>query len=56
VRGVQVLTYVERPELASRIDEIGEVWPAFLHHAEVTLLHWAKLRYVEPNLWMRHAV
>jgi GNAT superfamily N-acetyltransferase len=41
---VQVFTYPERPDLVARIAEIGEVWPQFLHHADVTLLHWAKLR------------
>ncbi len=41
---VQVFTYAERPDLIPRIAEIGEVWPEFLHHADVTLLHWAKLR------------
>ena len=41
---MQVFTYAERPDLAARTDEIGEVWPEFIHHADVTLLHWAKLR------------
>jgi GNAT superfamily N-acetyltransferase len=41
---MQVVTYVERPDLVPRIAEIGEVWPEFLHHANVPGLHWAKLR------------
>jgi GNAT superfamily N-acetyltransferase len=41
---MQVFTYTERPDLAGRISEIGEVWPEFLHHADLAELHWAKLR------------
>ncbi|HEY7604336.1 MAG TPA: hypothetical protein VH760_08730 [Gaiellaceae bacterium] len=41
---MQIVTYEERPDLVPRIEEIGEVWPEFLHHANVPGLHWAKLR------------
>jgi GNAT superfamily N-acetyltransferase len=41
---VQVFTYTERPDLAARTDEIAEVWPEFIHHANTTVAHWAKLR------------
>ena len=41
---MQVFTYSERPDLVERISEIDEVWPEFLYHADVPLLHWAKLR------------
>jgi hypothetical protein len=41
---VQAFTYLERPDLVDRLSEIGEVWPEFLHHADVPLFHWAKLR------------
>lgn len=41
---MQVCTYLDRPDLVERISEIGEVWPEFLHHADVPRLHWAKLR------------
>jgi GNAT superfamily N-acetyltransferase len=41
---VQVLTYAERPDLVERIGEIADVFPEFLHHADLAELHWAKLR------------
>lgn len=41
---MQVVTYAERPDLVARIDEIDPVFAEFLHHADVTDLHWAKLR------------
>jgi GNAT superfamily N-acetyltransferase len=41
---VQVFTYADRPDLVERVSEIDEVWPEFLHHADVPLLHWANLR------------
>jgi len=47
---VQVFTYAERPDLVARIDEIHPVFAEFLHHADVTLLHWAKLRDELPEL------
>lgn len=47
---MQVFTHAERPDLVERISEIGDVWPQFLHYADVTLVHWAKLTEVYPEL------
>ena len=47
---MQVYTYLERPDLVQRIGEIDDVWPEFIHNADVTVLHWAKLRDEYPEL------
>jgi len=47
---VQVFTYAERPDLADRTDEIGDVFPEFIHHADVTVVHWHRLRAELPEL------
>lgn len=47
---MQVFRYSERPDLVERIGEIDDVFPEFLHHADVTDLHWAKLRDELPEL------
>jgi hypothetical protein len=49
-RTVQVFTYAERPDLADRTDEIGDPWPEFIHHADVTVVHWHRLREELPEL------
>src|SRR3954468_2507582 len=33
-----------------RTGEIGDLWPEFIHHADVTLLHWEKLSEELPEL------
>jgi GNAT superfamily N-acetyltransferase len=38
-----VAPYTERPDLAERTDEIGDVWPEFVHHARLNR-HWHRLR------------
>ena len=48
-RTVQVFTYAERPDLADRTDEIGDVFPEFIHHADVTVVHWHRLREELPS-------
>ncbi|HSS73526.1 MAG TPA: hypothetical protein VLK53_08165 [Gaiellaceae bacterium] len=40
---MQVFTYAERPDLSGRTDEIGEVFPEFIHHGDVTVVHWHRL-------------
>jgi len=40
---VLVASYTERPDLAERTDEIGDVWPEFVHHARLNR-HWHRLR------------
>jgi hypothetical protein len=40
---VQVFTYAERPDLAERTGEVGNPWPEFILHADVTVVHWRKL-------------
>jgi len=47
---VQVFTYAERPDLADRGDEVGDVFPEFLYHGDVTNLHWGRLREDLPEL------
>ncbi len=47
---MQVFSYAERPDLAARLDEVDDVFPEFIHHADVTDLHWAKLRAEFPEL------
>lgn len=47
---MEVVTYAERPDLVARIDEIGDVFPEFIHHADVTDLHWVRLREEFPEL------
>jgi hypothetical protein len=49
-RTVQVFTYAERPDLADRAGEVGDPWPEFIHHADVTVLHWHRLREELPDL------
>jgi GNAT superfamily N-acetyltransferase len=49
-RTVQVFTYAERPDLADRIDEIGAAFPEFIYHADVTVVHWHRLRQELPEL------
>ena len=39
----KVFTVADRPELADRLDELGEVWPAFLTHDEVVNSRWGDL-------------
>lgn len=46
---MQVFTYAERPDLSDRVDEVADPWPEFIHHADVTQLHWAKLRAELPD-------
>jgi GNAT superfamily N-acetyltransferase len=38
-----VASYADRPDLAERTDEIGDVWPQFVHHARLNR-HWHRLR------------
>jgi GNAT superfamily N-acetyltransferase len=38
-----VATYSERPDLAERTEEVGEVWAEFIHHARLNR-HWHRLR------------
>ena len=38
-----VASYTERPDLAERTGEIGDVWPEFVHHARLNR-HWHRLR------------
>ena len=38
-----VASYAERPDLAERTGEIGDVWPEFVHHARLNR-HWHRLR------------
>ena len=47
---MQVFSYAERPDLVARLDEVDDVFPEFIHHADVTDLHWAKLRAEFPEL------
>jgi hypothetical protein len=47
---VQVFTYAERPDLSDRVGEVLDPWPEFIHHADVTQLHWHKLREELPEL------
>ena len=35
-----VLTLAERPDLEDRLDEIGDPWPEFIHHGDVTDVYW----------------
>jgi hypothetical protein len=49
-RTVQVYTYAERPDLADRTDEIGDAFAEFIHHADVTTVHWHRLRAELPEL------
>jgi hypothetical protein len=47
---VQVFTYAERPDLADRTDEIADAFPEFIHHGDVTVVHWHRLRSELPEL------
>jgi hypothetical protein len=47
---VRVFTYAERPDLAERTGEIGSVFPEFIHHADVTVVHWHRLGEELPEL------
>ena len=47
---MQVFSYAERPDLVARLDEVDDIFPEFIHHADVTDLHWAKLRAEFPEL------
>ena len=38
-----VASYAERPDLAERTGEIGDVWAEFIHHARLNR-HWHRLR------------
>lgn len=38
-----VVTLADRPELEERLSEIGDTWPEFIHHGDVTNLHWDHL-------------
>jgi len=40
---VLVASYAERPDLAERTGEIGDVWAEFIHHARLNR-HWHRLR------------
>lgn len=37
-----VASYAQRPDLAERTGEIGDVWPEFVHHARLNR-HWQRL-------------
>jgi len=39
----QVHTLAERPDLGSRLDEIGDPWPEFIHHNSVVNRLWPRL-------------
>ena len=43
-----VATYAERPDLASRLGELEDVWPEFVHHASLNR-HWPRLREEFPD-------
>jgi GNAT superfamily N-acetyltransferase len=47
---VQVFTYTERPDLATRTNEAEDTFAEFMHHAQITDLHWHKLREELPEL------
>jgi hypothetical protein len=47
---VQVFTFAERPDLVERTGEIVSPWPEFIHHADVTVVHWHKLGRELPEL------
>ena len=38
-----VASYADRPDLAERTEEVGNVWPEFVHHARLNR-HWHRLR------------
>jgi GNAT superfamily N-acetyltransferase len=46
----QIFTFAERPDLAERLDEIGDPWPEFIHHDEVVLRWWPLLDERFPDL------
>jgi len=46
---VIVASYVARPDLAARLDEVADVWPEFIHHARLNR-HWHRLREDYPEL------
>jgi hypothetical protein len=37
---VRIFSQAERPELWERRDELGEAWPAFMHHDPIANAHW----------------
>jgi hypothetical protein len=45
----QVFTDSERPDLAERLDEVGDPWPEFIHHDEVVLRWWPMLHERLPD-------
>ncbi len=47
---MQAFTYTERPDLAERTGEVGDPWPEFIHHADVTAKYWHLLREELPDL------
>jgi hypothetical protein len=47
---VQLFTYAERPDLAARAGEVEDTFPEFIHHGDVTSLHWPKLHAELPEL------
>ncbi len=47
---MQVFTYAERPDLAARTAEAEDSFVEFVHHGDVTSLHWSKLREQLPEL------
>ena len=38
-----VVTFAERPDLDDRLGEIGDPWPEFIHHGDVTSRLWGRL-------------
>jgi GNAT superfamily N-acetyltransferase len=43
-----VAPYTERPDLAARLDELEDVWPEFIHHAQLNR-NWPRLREDFPD-------
>jgi hypothetical protein len=47
---LQVVTYAERPDLAVRVEEVGDPFPEFLHHDPVCVELWPRMETDFPQL------
>jgi GNAT superfamily N-acetyltransferase len=45
----QIFTDSERPDLFERLDELGDVWPEFIHHDDVVVERWPLLHERLPD-------
>ncbi len=45
----QIVTDAERPDLAERLEEIGDPWPEFIHHDETVIRWWPLLHERFPD-------